>query len=286
MTTNDNTVVIRNVDNARIGQESERIERHLQRAKQVIEKDNKDIGTFWVNKYKKEAAKNWDMFYKRHTTKFFKDRHWTDREFKELAYQDGDNQDQQKICLEIGCGVGNFVFPVLADNRNLFIYACDFSKRAVDMVKANEQYDEKRCHAFVCDITNDPLTDNVPENSLDLVSAIFVLSAIPPEKLHLAIQNIFKVLKSGGQVLLRDYGLYDEAQVKFSATLDKKLDQNLYVRQDGTMSYFFSLDDLQSRFEAEGFKTIKNEYIYRETTNRRMEMTVDRIFVQAKFQKP
>ncbi|CAO3593211.1 unnamed protein product [Absidia cylindrospora] len=285
METKDDTTVIRNVDSSRVEKNDDRIERHLQRAKEVIEKDNKEVGTFWVNKYKKEAAKNWDIFYKRHTTKFFKDCHWTDREFKELAYQEG-GVDQQKKCLEIGCGVGNFVFPVLADNSNLFIYACDFSKRAVEMVKGNEQYDENRCHAFVCDITVDPLTENVPGNSLDLVSAIFVLSAIPPEKLHLAIQNIFKVLKSGGQVLLRDYGLYDEAQVKFSATLDKKLDQNLYVRQDGTMSYFFSLDDLQSRFEAEGFKTLKNEYVYRETTNRRMEMTVDRIFVQAKFQKP
>lgn len=52
------------------------------------------------------------------------------------------------------------------------------------------------------------------------------------------------------------------------------------------MSYFFSTEDLQSRFEAEGFKTISNDYIYRETTNRRLEMHVDRIFVQAKFQKP
>ncbi|KAI8098953.1 S-adenosyl-L-methionine-dependent methyltransferase [Halteromyces radiatus] len=278
-------MTIRNIDNARVDMDTERIEKHVQRAKEIIEKDTKEVGSFWVNKYKKEAARNWDIFYKRHATKFFKDRHWTEREFKELACQEGE-QDQQKFCLEIGCGVGNFVFPVLEDNSNLFIYACDFSKRAVDMVKENELYDEKRCKAFVCDITSDPLTDNVPENSLDLVSAIFVLSAIPPEKLHLAIQNVFKVLKPGGQVLLRDYGLYDEAQVKFSATSDKKLDENLYVRQDGTLSYFFSLEDLQSRFEAEGFKTIKNEYVYRETTNRKLEMTVDRIFVQAKFQKP
>lgn len=54
----------------------------------------------------------------------------------------------------------------------------------------------------------------------------------------------------------------------------------------GTMSYFFSVEDLASRFESVGFQTIKNDYIYRETTNRRLEMNVDRIFVQAKFQKP
>lgn len=50
------------------------------------------------------------------------------------------------------------------------MYACDFSKRAVDMVKENENYDETRCKAFVCDLTVDKLTDNIPENSLDLVS--------------------------------------------------------------------------------------------------------------------
>lgn len=31
-----------------------------------------------------EAQKNWDLFYKRNTTKFFKDRHWTKREFEDL----------------------------------------------------------------------------------------------------------------------------------------------------------------------------------------------------------
>ncbi|KAL0081947.1 methyltransferase-like protein 6 [Phycomyces blakesleeanus] len=272
----------RNRDAARLKMDDERLESHVKRAQELIGNDTKEVPAFWINKYKKEAAKNWDMFYRRNTTKFFKDRHWTNREFEDLAYQEG----QSKVCLEVGCGVGNFVFPALIENPGLFIYACDFSKRAVDMVKDNEHYDESRCKAFVCDLTQDSLTDNIPAESLDLVSAIFVFSAIPPEKFAFAIQNIFKVLKPGGAVLFRDYGLYDEAQLKFSAASDKKLESNLYVRQDGTMSYFFSLEDLQSRFEAEGFKTLKNEYIYRETTNRRLELNVDRIFAQAKFQKP
>lgn len=94
----------------------------------------------------------------------FVDRHWTDREFKELA-----DQSKEQKCLEVGCGVGNFVFPLLADNPQMFIYACDFSKRAVEMVKSNENYTESRCKAFVCDLTADQLTDNIPANSLDLV---------------------------------------------------------------------------------------------------------------------
>ena len=31
------------------------------------------------------AQKNWDLFYKRNSTKFFKDRHWTTREFPEIT---------------------------------------------------------------------------------------------------------------------------------------------------------------------------------------------------------
>lgn len=82
-------------------------------------------------------------------------------------------------------------------------------------------------------MTADPLTDNIPAASLDLVSALFVFSAIPSEKMEAAIKNIYQVLKPGGCVLFRDYGLYDEAQIKFSVASDKKLDENLYVRQDG-----------------------------------------------------
>jgi len=37
------------------------------------------------NQLEKEARKHWDLFYKRNSTKFFKDRHWTLQEFQELS---------------------------------------------------------------------------------------------------------------------------------------------------------------------------------------------------------
>ncbi|KAJ2439859.1 hypothetical protein GGF42_007819, partial [Coemansia sp. RSA 2424] len=39
--------------------------------------------------------------------------------------------------MEVGCGAGNAVFPLLADiyDPRLFVYACDYSKTAVDVVK-------------------------------------------------------------------------------------------------------------------------------------------------------
>jgi methyltransferase-like protein 6 len=49
-----------------------------------LEKDKSFISEFKRTKLEKEAQKNWDLFYKRNSTHFFKDRHWTTREFKEL----------------------------------------------------------------------------------------------------------------------------------------------------------------------------------------------------------
>lgn len=42
------------------------------------------VSDFKQIKLEKEAQKNWDLFYKRNSTNFFKDRHWTTREFEEL----------------------------------------------------------------------------------------------------------------------------------------------------------------------------------------------------------
>jgi len=52
---------------------------------QKLEGDTEVLSDFKQQKLEKEARKNWDLFYKRNTTKFFKDRHWTTREFKELC---------------------------------------------------------------------------------------------------------------------------------------------------------------------------------------------------------
>lgn len=42
------------------------------------------VSDFKQLKLEREAQKNWDLFYRRNSTHFFKDRHWTTREFEEL----------------------------------------------------------------------------------------------------------------------------------------------------------------------------------------------------------
>lgn len=43
------------------------------------------------------------------------------------------------MIFEVGCGVGNFMFPLLQEDNNIFIYACDFSKRAVQFVQVRRK---------------------------------------------------------------------------------------------------------------------------------------------------
>ncbi|XP_032092657.1 tRNA N(3)-methylcytidine methyltransferase METTL6 isoform X2 [Thamnophis elegans] len=209
----------------------------LEEAKQLA-KNQVLVSDFKQQKLEKEAQKNWDLFYKRNSTNFFKDRHWTTREFEEL-----------KACR-----------------------------------KQNPLYDAKRCKVFQCDLTKDDLVENVPLESVDVIMLIFVLSAIHPEKMHLVLKNIYKVLKPGKYVLFRDYGLHDHAMLRFKSAC--KLEENFYVRQDGTRSYFFSDEFLAELFLSVGYEEIVNEYVFRETLNKKENICVPRVFLQSKFRKP
>ncbi|XP_012877613.1 PREDICTED: methyltransferase-like protein 6 isoform X2 [Dipodomys ordii] len=203
-----------------------------------LKRDQVLVSDFKQKKLEKEAQKNWDLFYKRNSTNFFKDRHWTTREFEEL-----------RSCRE-----------------------------------QNPLYNTERCKVFQCDLTKDDLLEHLPPGSIDVVMLIFVLSAIHPEKMHLVLQNIYKVLKPGKSVLFRDYGLYDHAMLRFKA--GSKLGENFYVRQDGTRSYFFTDEFLAQLFVDAGYEEMVNEYVFRETVNKKEGLCVPRVFLQSKFRKP
>lgn len=98
---------------------------------------------------------------------------------------DSTDSDHYNI-FEIGCGVGNTIFPILKYNvdENLRVFGCDFSSRAIDILRAHDEFDAKRCQVFVLDATNENWSEFVPfaESTMDIIVLIFVLSAIKPEK--------------------------------------------------------------------------------------------------------
>jgi len=239
------------------------------------------VSEFKKKKLEAEAGKNWDLFYKRNKTNFYKDRHWTLREFAEFS---GLDDGKQKTILEVGCGVGNFFFPLFEELSDIFVYACDFSPRAIEFVKQHPLYEESKCKAFVCDLTQPlSLLSDVSASSVDVVSVIFVLSAIDPDKHATVIANLFSTLAAGGRLLFRDYGLYDQAQLRFSR--GHKIQDNFYVRQDGTRCFYFEVEALKAAFESAGFDTVECRYVQRQTVNKKEDVSVPRVFVQGQFRK-
>lgn len=257
---------------------------------QLKQQNSRLVPEFKANQLELNARKNWDLFYKRNDTRFFRDRHWTTREFDELI-SDAENTCATNInaikrLLEVGCGVGNFVFPLIEEkhNTNYFIYACDFSQRAIEFVKQNPLYNDSLIHAFQCDITTETIFETINRNSLDIISLIFVLSAIHPMKFKSVMKTLFNLLRPGGVLLFRDYGLYDMAQIRFKA--GNKIGDNFYMRQDGTRSYYFAEKELTDLVEAAGYEIITNSYVHRKTINVKENIDKPRIFIQGKFRKP
>jgi methyltransferase-like protein 6 len=82
------------------------------------------------------------------------------------------------VLLEVGCGAGNTIFPLLSTYPDIFVHACDFSPRAVDLVKKHKDFRPDRLNAFVCDITSEQLTENMEPYSADIVTMVICYALI------------------------------------------------------------------------------------------------------------
>ncbi|KAH7865350.1 hypothetical protein Vadar_005474 [Vaccinium darrowii] len=266
----------------------------------------------------------WNNFHARHSSgKFFKERRYLLKEFPELL----SCNDYSKV-LEVGCGNGSTVLPILRGKESITVYSCDCChealERAQEMIDAADLVNVKqRFHPFLCDFSisgfprwlacehcrefilqkkhillpdvKDKIVveglngfSSMKERScclggVDFVTLIFTLSAVPLHRMPAAIAACFSVLKPGGLLLFRDYGLYDMTMLRFEP--DKKVGFREYIRSDGTRSYFFSLDTVRDLFVHAGFSELELEYCCVKSVNRRKGKSMQRVWVHGKFQK-
>jgi methyltransferase-like protein 6 len=252
------------------------------------------VPKFWRDKYEKEAHKYWNQFYKRNGGNFFKDRHWIDREFEEISASYSANGEAEAgssppsyiKALEVGSGVGNTVFPLLELNPKLFFYAIDFAAHAIDLLKQRAEYAATgRCSGHVVDVVKDDLPAEITPGSLDIAMMIFVLSAISPQHFDQVIAKLAKVIKPGGVILFRDYAVGDLAQQRFDGkeAAPQKIEENFYVRSDGTRAYYFSEEYLCALMSRNGFETRECVVVEKLVENRKQKSEMRRLWIQGKF---
>lgn len=188
--------------------------------------------------------------------------------------------------LEVGCGAGNSVFPLLkatCHDPRVFIYCCDFASGAVELIKSHSSFDSSRCFAFVHNVCDDASPYPFPDESLDVILLVFVLSSIHPDRIQGTVNRLARLLKPGGMMLFRDYGRYDASQLRFKEGCC--LSANFYVRGNGTRAYFFTKDEIHHVFCSAGLTEVQNLLDRRLQVNRKKKVKMHRVWIQSKFQK-
>ncbi|XP_072969079.1 tRNA N(3)-methylcytidine methyltransferase trm141-like isoform X2 [Typha angustifolia] len=230
-----------------------------------------------LRKYERNPSKYWNDFYKRHHNKFFKDRHYLEKDWGRYFSSPSENREAPlgpKIVLEVGCGAGNTLFPLLVAFPEILVHACDFSPHAIELLKENGNLRSDQVNAFVCDVTMDNLCEHIKPASVDVVTMIFMLSAVPPVKMPLVLQNIKKVLKPNGYLLFRDYAMGDFAQ------LHSFFNASIWWFQ---CAFYFSNDLLSTLFERNGFKTVEINVYCKQIVNHLRNVVMNRRWIRGTF---
>jgi SAM-dependent methyltransferase len=237
----------------------------------------------------------WDQFYRDHGIKFFKDRHYLSRAFP-LEFSPLSSAKVNKTLVEVGCGVGNAILPLMEDESSEWqiLHGLDLSHVAIDLLRKdprfiqynNQQQEGRSAAAFahVCDISLQ-LPSSCAEVA-DVTTLLFCLSALDPSSMPQAALHVASSLRPGGVLVVRDYGRYDEAQMKLGVSRNKQLKDNFYQKHDGTKVFYFTVEDLEQLFTNAGLKVLELEYIRRIYKNNASGEKRRRVWVQGRFSKP
>ena len=263
-----------------------------------------------TTEYSDSDTAHWNSFYGRHKKgNFFKPRRYLSVEFS--AYLS--NLSPHSTVLEVGCGYGCSMFPLL--ERFQFNYiATDYSEVSLEVLRSHPTYDciQHRCLVKQWDVTQpflrheDDVLDHCSRcgvvGEISCILCVFALSAIHPA-LHVdCLRNMKSLLvQSSGSgyspindndhksdstnhgdvgrrfILFRDYGLHDMTMYRHKI----RYSDCFFRRTDGTLTYYFDLSYIRHLAEAVGLTVVELQYATVRVENRKQSTIMHRVFVHA-----
>jgi methyltransferase-like protein 6 len=149
---------------------------------------------------------SWEIFHSRHDQgKFFKLKRYLVAEFPDVLAMD----TEETVLLDVGCGNGAALVPFLRVTDHLRAVAFDCSASAIKILRSfvEDTPNEERVQTHVCDLMSNPIP--LSDASIDVALLIFVLSAVPVNRMPDVLSEVHRVLRPGSLLCFRDYGVYD-----------------------------------------------------------------------------
>ena len=148
--------------------------------------------------------------------------------------------------LEVGCGNGKTA--VALARRGYRVTGMDFSQKAIDICR--ELIPDAD---FVCaSVLNIPFENG----SFDGISAFHVLEHLTDEELNKASEELYRVMKTGGYLLVKSFAEGDMRAGKGIVSGDS------VIRGNGILYHYFTEDELTSKlsqFECVSIRTVEDK---------------------------
>jgi methyltransferase-like protein 6 len=232
-----------------------------------------------------EAAVRWGRFYDAHGPRVYKPRYYLTSAFPALL--------TVKTIIELGAGAGSNIIPLL-ERTTARVFASDVTAAALrslsvhDVAQAALSSGRLSLHVFDVVRGGDASGEDGPYSAplptdVEAVLLTFTASAAPPEQHASMFHNCAALLKRGGILCFRDHAARDLAQLR--APVERVLTPSLHEKGDGTLAYFFTVEEVRLLLESSGFLVRELSYATVINRNRKTGAAMHRVFIHALAEK-